>query len=112
MLVCLRRETDTADRDKVKTVLMALTPDMNDLEMQEVMEVVMRELKSPSRQGRRQPRPSEIENVFEDKERVAKGDRLPLGARVIRGPDWEWEDQDGGEGSAGTVIGHHEHRQF
>ncbi|XP_038061660.1 E3 ubiquitin-protein ligase MIB2-like [Patiria miniata] len=25
------------------------------------------------------------------------------GAQVVRGPDWEWEDQDGGEGIIGTV---------
>ncbi|XP_038061719.1 E3 ubiquitin-protein ligase MIB2-like [Patiria miniata] len=25
------------------------------------------------------------------------------GAKVVRGPDWEWEDQDGGEGEIGTV---------
>ena len=24
--------------------------------------------------------------------------------RVVRGPDWEWNDQDGGEGSVGTVF--------
>ena len=24
--------------------------------------------------------------------------------RVVRGPDWEWNDQDGGEGSVGTVV--------
>ncbi|XP_031565501.1 uncharacterized protein LOC116300724 [Actinia tenebrosa] len=28
-----------------------------------------------------------------------------LGCRVVRGPDWEWEDQDGGEGCVGTVVG-------
>ncbi|XP_038061536.1 E3 ubiquitin-protein ligase MIB1-like [Patiria miniata] len=27
------------------------------------------------------------------------------GARVMRGPDWKWEDQDGGEGKVGTVSG-------
>ena len=27
------------------------------------------------------------------------------GLRVVRGPDWKWGDQDGGEGSVGTVIG-------
>lgn len=27
-----------------------------------------------------------------------------LGLRVVRGPDWEWEDQDGGEGHVGTVT--------
>ena len=31
--------------------------------------------------------------------------RLALGVRVVRGPDWEWEDQDGGEGHVGTVAG-------
>ena len=24
--------------------------------------------------------------------------------RVVRGPDWCWEDQDGGEGCVGTVV--------
>ncbi len=27
-----------------------------------------------------------------------------VGMRVVRGPDWKWQDQDGGEGHAGTVI--------
>ncbi|XP_022099973.1 E3 ubiquitin-protein ligase MIB1-like [Acanthaster planci] len=26
------------------------------------------------------------------------------GARVVRGPDWEWSDQDGGDGIVGTVC--------
>ena len=26
------------------------------------------------------------------------------GVRVVRGPDWSWEDQDGGEGNVGTVV--------
>lgn len=28
-----------------------------------------------------------------------------LGVRVVRGPDWEWGGQDGGEGFVGTVVG-------
>ena len=28
-----------------------------------------------------------------------------LGLRVVRGPDWEGGDQDGGEGFVGTVVG-------
>lgn len=28
-----------------------------------------------------------------------------LGVRVVRGPDWEWGSQDGGEGFVGTVVG-------
>ena len=29
---------------------------------------------------------------------------LGIGIRVVRGPDWKWEDQDGGEGHSGTVV--------
>ena len=28
-----------------------------------------------------------------------------LGMRIVRGPDWRWENQDGGEGNVGTVVG-------
>ncbi|KAF2368488.1 Ankyrin repeat-containing domain [Trinorchestia longiramus] len=27
-----------------------------------------------------------------------------VGVRVVRGPDWQWGDQDGGEGFCGTVV--------
>ena len=27
-----------------------------------------------------------------------------LGLRLVRGPDWSWGDQDGGEGCVGTVA--------
>ena len=29
---------------------------------------------------------------------------IETGLRVVRGPDWEWGDQDGGEGCVGTVT--------
>ena len=29
---------------------------------------------------------------------------LELGARVIRGVDWQWGDQDGGVGHVGTIV--------
>ncbi|XP_015108850.1 E3 ubiquitin-protein ligase MIB2 [Diachasma alloeum] len=29
---------------------------------------------------------------------------LEVGLRVVRGHDWKWKDQDGGEGHAGTVV--------
>ena len=29
---------------------------------------------------------------------------IVLGLRVVRGPDWKWGDQDGGEGQVGTVA--------
>ncbi|KAG5886403.1 hypothetical protein JTB14_030762 [Gonioctena quinquepunctata] len=28
----------------------------------------------------------------------------PPGVRIVRGPDWAWENQDGGEGNVGTVC--------
>ena len=27
-----------------------------------------------------------------------------LGLRLVRGPDWCWGDQDGGEGGVGTLV--------
>ena len=27
-----------------------------------------------------------------------------VGSRVVRGPDWQWADQDGGVGHVGTVV--------
>lgn len=29
---------------------------------------------------------------------------IKVGDRVVRGPDWKWENQDGGVGSKGTVV--------
>lgn len=29
---------------------------------------------------------------------------MHVGTRVVRGPDWRWRDEDGGEGHAGTVV--------
>ncbi|XP_071511862.1 E3 ubiquitin-protein ligase MIB2-like [Diadema antillarum] len=29
---------------------------------------------------------------------------LSVGTRVVRGPDWQWDDQDEGEGHVGTVV--------
>ena len=29
---------------------------------------------------------------------------MEVGLRVVRGPDWMWADQDGGEGNVGTIV--------
>ena len=29
---------------------------------------------------------------------------MEIGLRVVRGPNWIWGEQDGGEGSVGTVV--------
>ena len=33
-----------------------------------------------------------------------------VGLRVVRGPDWKWAEQDGGEGFVGTVVEVGQHR--
>ena len=35
-----------------------------------------------------------------------------VGSRVVRGPDWMWGDQDGGEGNVGTVVQHGQDRNL
>ena len=29
---------------------------------------------------------------------------LEVGDKVVRGPDWKWDEQDGGAGTVGTVV--------
>lgn len=36
--------------------------------------------------------------------RVVSTMAVELGVRVVRGPDWKWANQDGGEGHVGTVV--------
>ncbi|XP_066156135.1 E3 ubiquitin-protein ligase MIB1 [Euwallacea fornicatus] len=47
----------------------------------------------------------EIANAVGTSSTVPRGSRITegVGARVIRGPDWKWGKQDGGEGHVGTV---------
>ncbi|XP_077535283.1 E3 ubiquitin-protein ligase MIB2-like isoform X2 [Haemaphysalis longicornis] len=37
-------------------------------------------------------------------ERVRAGIPAHLGQRVVRGPDWKWQNEDGGDGHVGTVV--------
>ena len=34
-----------------------------------------------------------------------------LGARVVRGPDWKWGKQDGGDGHLGTIRNFESHEE-
>ena len=43
--------------------------------------------------------PGVFSRIKSETEEVRKG------LRVVRGPDWEWGEQDGGEGCVGTVVG-------
>jgi E3 ubiquitin-protein ligase mind-bomb len=44
----------------------------------------------------------EISPRHESPKIVSKG--IFAGARVVRGPDWDWGNQDGGEGKVGRVV--------
>jgi hypothetical protein len=53
---------------------------------------------------------SRLQDLVEDLKVQAKPqagvvEGVPVGARVVRGPDWKWENQDGGEGAEGVVTG-------
>ena len=58
----------------------------------------------------RAPAPSDIDYVPVGKTRgdppveFRLMEEVAVGLRVVRGPQWEWEDQDGGEGTVGTVV--------
>ena len=41
---------------------------------------------------------------FSSKSKMASNLMIYPGTRVVRGPNWCWEDQDGGEGSVGTIV--------
>ncbi|RHY02279.1 hypothetical protein DYB25_007066, partial [Aphanomyces astaci] len=41
----------------------------------------------------------------EEDEEIAAPPPLTIGCKVIRGPNWKWRDQDGGQGSIGVVEG-------
>ncbi|KAK7476930.1 hypothetical protein BaRGS_00031789 [Batillaria attramentaria] len=106
VLVCLKRESTNTTHERVKATVDALTPELSDDEKQQVLDVVEKELENPNRARNRRAKPTDIDYVFEDTDKVNAGERLPLGTRVIRGPDWEYGDQD--FGGPGTVINHNE----
>ncbi|PVD34303.1 hypothetical protein C0Q70_05574 [Pomacea canaliculata] len=71
---------------------------------EEVIEKVQLELEKSGQKKRSDGKPTDFYNVFEDTEGVMSGDRLPLGTRVTKGPDWTWGNQGGG--GPGTVVQH------
>ena len=42
-------------------------------------------------------------NIVYISQNMINQSRAMKGVRVVRGPDWKWGDQDGGEGVTGTV---------
>ncbi|XP_076467495.1 uncharacterized protein LOC143298527 [Babylonia areolata] len=106
VLACLKGKSEEMGPQVVDATITALTPDLTSIEKKKVSEVVHQELKNPTRKRQRSEdvQPDDLDNVFEDTDKVNQGKRLPLGTRVIRGPDWKFNDQDG-EGP-GTVIHH------
>ena len=43
--------------------------------------------------------------------RVEQQCLVNVGARIIRGPDWKWGKQDGGDGHVGTVRSFESHEE-
>lgn len=109
MIVCLHSRDATRTNDEhTKALVKALVPSVDDDEMIEIVHGVNQELQKPGRGKSKHVRPTDFDEVFEDKEGVLCGNRLSLGTRVIRGPDWKWGNQDGEK--PGTVIQHEENK--
>ncbi len=67
---------------------------------EEVLNTVKAKLEGSSRFDHAGGEPKDFDNVLE-----LDDPQLPiLGARVVRGPNWKWENQD--TDGAGTVINH------
>lgn len=89
--------------DKIREVLKAIAPEPVIAEEEEAIVAEIRSLKKTP------PEEEELDaddfnNVLEIQEKVKKEELLALGTRVVRGPDWGWNNQDS-EGP-GTVIQH------
>ncbi|KAL8598774.1 hypothetical protein ACOMHN_033337 [Nucella lapillus] len=106
VIVCLQnKKTEDISEHAIRNVIQALVLNMTSEETSKVIDAVCREMKNPTNWNSRSD-PLAFDEVFEDKESVAEGERLPLGTRVVRGPDWSWGDQD--KNGPGTVIQHEE----
>ncbi|XP_025085636.1 uncharacterized protein LOC112559025 [Pomacea canaliculata] len=100
-LTMIRRDESSALGPLIKSLASNLSKE----EQEEVASVVKKEMENPNRRKRRS-RPDDFVDVFEDTDKVNAGDLLPLGTRVVRGPDWKWGNQD--EEGPGTVLNHAE----
>ncbi|XP_076468042.1 uncharacterized protein LOC143298902 [Babylonia areolata] len=104
VIVCMHTTDDqNRSRENIKALVKAFAPSTNEQDMDEVTSAVFKELDSPSKLKHHTDRMG-FDDVFEDADGVASYERLPLGTRVMRGPDWKWGDQD--NGGPGTVIQH------
>ncbi|XP_025085638.1 uncharacterized protein LOC112559026 isoform X1 [Pomacea canaliculata] len=106
VIVCLKDKKETVSQEEIRAVVKALAPDLRHVDEKEIVETIQNELKNPERRSsiKVNPRNVELNNVYENTEKVNLGYFLPLGTRVVRGPDWTYGDQDGN--GPGTVISH------
>lgn len=103
VLVTLQdKEKERMKERDIKALANVLGPGLDESDKMDVVRAVREELNRPKGQKKEKFDPSNFDYVHENTERVQRGEGLPLGTRVVRGPDWTWEDQDGH--GPGTVI--------
>ncbi|XP_076467498.1 uncharacterized protein LOC143298528 isoform X2 [Babylonia areolata] len=103
-LAVVRKSNDQPSEERLRAVVQGLNDELDEDQKDEVVRTVMTEMEKPSSQTRIRRRGSNLEDTYEKTDQVNAGEMLPLGTRVVRGPDWHWNKQDGG--GPGTVIAH------
>ncbi|XP_070197062.1 uncharacterized protein [Littorina saxatilis] len=100
-LACVKG-TEVSTREQIEALATGLTPGMTEEQKAAVVGAVQKEQTTPSKKHRN--RLSDMDDIFENTEKVDAGEMLPLGTRVLRGPEWRYNDQDGQ--GPGTVFSH------
>ncbi|XP_046350628.2 uncharacterized protein LOC124131407 isoform X2 [Haliotis rufescens] len=91
------KTTKQADATDVDTVVSAICSEFSSREKKQIFHIVRDRLtEMKGRLG--------LTDVFDNIS--IEADLPDLGTRVVRGPDWRWDDQD--DGGAGTIINHGE----
>ncbi|XP_025076928.1 uncharacterized protein LOC112553731 [Pomacea canaliculata] len=98
----IKNHPDRYVDQQMQSVVTAISPNLTINEQRTVLEIVMKLKDKPPEEE--EPEADSFGNLYEDKEKVKTGELLPLGTRVVRGPDWKWKNQD--TDGAGTVIQH------
>nr|KAG5692195.1 hypothetical protein BaRGS_008741 [Batillaria attramentaria] len=68
VIVTLQNKENGGTEDNIQAVVRALEPDLDDNEMSQVVKKVQEELSQPGRQKRRKSKPTDFDDVFEDKD--------------------------------------------
>ncbi|XP_046350608.2 uncharacterized protein LOC124131392 [Haliotis rufescens] len=101
IFVCMQNNIGSSGSgDETEAIMNAFAGDLDPEDKEEVLNTVRAKLEGKPGVGSEECGPVDFDNVIESENPV-----LPaLGTRVVRGPDWKWDNQD--TDGVGTVINH------